>query len=177
MKSISDKDLQIFSRQLILKEFDEKKFFSLKTKKITIIGMGGIGCPLAQYLVRTGIINLTIIDYDNVNLSNLNRQILYDLKDVGEKKVNVAKKKLDFFNNNLKIITIPFKVNNKNISNYLSSSSLVIDATDNWKTMSLINRYCVQNSIPLLSCSVIGFDGQITLFQNSRNEKRIYGEK
>ena len=85
--NISEQELQIFSRHLILKEFNEKSFKFLQKQKITIIGLGGIGCPAAQYLVSAGIKKIKLIDGDIIQKTNLNRQILYSIKDIGKSKV------------------------------------------------------------------------------------------
>ena len=168
--NISEQELQIFSRQLILKDFSEKIFEFIQKQNVIIIGMGGIGCPVAQYLISTGIKNLTLVDNDTVQLSNLNRQILFNKNDLGKKKVEVAREKLIAINTRNNIKTISKIISEKNISQYLSNASLVIDTTDNWQSMILVNKYCVKNSIPLLSCSVIGYDGQVILFKNQKKD-------
>ena len=164
--SISEQELQIFSRHLILKEFNEKLFNNLQKKKITIVGLGGIGCPAAQYLVAAGIKILKLIDGDLIQKTNLNRQILYSVYDIGKLKTKIAKKKLHGINPECNIDITSTHLDFKNINNNLLNSSLVVDATDNWKSMILINDYCVDQSIPLISSSAIGFDSQITLFNN-----------
>ena len=167
--NISDQELQIFSRQLILKEFDENKFNFIQKQHVIIIGMGGIGCPLSQYLLTSGIKNITLIDDDKVHITNLNRQILYTYDDLGKNKVEISKKKLANINPHCSIKVISKKIDEKNIRTYLKNSSIIVDATDNWKSMNIINKYCVNQSIPLVSTSVIGFDGQVILFKNSKN--------
>ena len=167
---ITEQELQIFSRQLILKDFSEKNFKFIQKQNVVIVGVGGIGCPVAQYLIATGIKNLTLIDNDIIQFSNLNRQILFNKNDIGKKKVEVAKEKLILINTKNNINTISKNLSEKNISQYLSNASLVIDTTDNWRSMVLINKYCVKNSIPLLSCSVIGYDGQVVLFKNKKEK-------
>ena len=94
--NINEEELEIFSRQLILNEFNEKKFINLQNKIVSIIGLGGIGCPLIQYLISCGIKNLKLFDNDIIKKNNLNRQTLYNLKDLGKKKTEVAKKKTTF---------------------------------------------------------------------------------
>jgi len=165
-----NQELEIFSRHLILKEFKEDSFKNLQKQNISIIGIGGIGCPAAQYLVSAGIKNLKLIDSDVVSLSNLNRQILFNTNDVGKYKSIVAKKKLLNINPNCKIKALKIKIKEKNIIEYLKNSSLIIDSTDNWETMILVNKFCVKNSIPLVSASVIGFDSQVTLFLNNKKK-------
>jgi len=168
--NISNLELQLFSRQLILKEFDNKTFESIQKKHIFLIGVGGIGCPVAQYLLATGIRKLTLIDDDYVHLNNLNRQILFSIEDVNKKKVEVAKKRLHGINPNCNINTISTRLNKNNLEEYLLKPSLIIDTTDNWSSMVLINNYCVKNSIPLISSSVIGYEGQAILFKNKKNK-------
>tara|TARA_Y100000590_G_scaffold469102_1_gene654879 strand:- start:1434 stop:2198 length:765 start_codon:yes stop_codon:yes gene_type:complete len=163
---ITEQELEIFSRHLILKEFNEKSLKIFRKKKVTLVGIGGIGCPAAQYLISAGISKLHIIDGDIIKKNNLNRQILYSLKDVGKLKTEVAKYKLESINSDCNIKIFSSLLDKKNIDNNLFDSSLVIDATDNWKSMKLINKYCVEKSIPLISASVVGFDSQITLFKN-----------
>ncbi len=165
-----DLELEIFSRHLILKEFNEKNFNVLQKQNISMIGIGGIGCVAAQYLVSAGIKNLNIIDYDKINLSNLNRQILFSIKDIGQSKGKIAKKRLLAINPGCKIKYKSTRLSEKNIDAILKNSSIVIDSTDNWETMLLINKYCVNKSIPLVSASVIGFDSQVTLFNNKKNK-------
>ena len=165
----SDDEYNIFSRQFILKYFSENNLNKIANSKITIVGMGGIGCPLATYLVSSGIKNLTLIDGDKIEKSNLNRQTLYSLNDIGKKKTSVAKKKLLGINDKVQILTHDKNISKSNLKQ-LSHSSIVIDTCDSWKTMKLINEYCVQNSIPLLSCSAIGFDVEISLFENKINK-------
>jgi Dinucleotide-utilizing enzymes involved in molybdopterin and thiamine biosynthesis family 2 len=110
--SINDEELEIFSRQIILKEFNEKKFNELQKKNITVVGLGGIGCPLSLYLISCGIKNLNLFDRDIIKKNNLNRQTLYSIDDIGKKKSKVAKKKL-------------LKVNpNANINSYNTNLSI-----------------------------------------------------
>jgi len=164
--SITEEELEIFSRQLILKDFSEEKFNELQKKQISIIGLGGIGCPLAQYLISSGIKKLNIFDGDTIQKNNLNRQTLYSVNDIGKKKSGIAKKKLLGTNPNAIINSYGHKITKNNL-HLLKNSSIIIDASDNWETMRLINKYTAKNNLPLLSISVIGFDIQIILFANT----------
>ena len=167
--STTDEEFEIFSRQLILKEFNENLFIKLQKKKISIVGMGGIGCPLAQYLVSSGIKNINLFDDDIIKKNNLNRQNLYSIKEIGKKKTIIAKDKLLGINPNANIKSYPEKITNGNI-NLLKKSSIIIDTSDNWMTMKLTNDYAVKNNIPLLSASAVGFDIQVILFENNKNK-------
>ena len=172
MSNYSEKEYEIFSRLFILNEFNEKNLKKLSTIKVGVIGVGGIGCPLSQYLVNSGIKELTLVDGDIIEISNLNRQILFNLEDVGKKKVEVAKKKLQLNNTECKINIINHNVEMKNLS-LLADCSIIVDATDDWKTSKLLNEYCVKNSINFLYSSVIKHDLQIILFDNSIKNKHL----
>ena len=166
--SYSDYEFEMLSRQFILKEFSQDKINKLENSIITIIGVGGIGCPLANYLISSGIKNLKLIDGDKIEKSNLNRQILFSCGDIGKKKTIIASKKLKKINPYCNIKSIEQNLDHKNM-NLLEGSSIVIDTCDNWQTMKIVNEYCVRNSIPLISSSVIGFDAEIVLFENKKN--------
>ena len=167
--NINKEELEIFARQLILDEFSFKEFKKLQNKSISIIGIGGIGCPTAQYLISSGIKNLQIFDQDIVKKSNLNRQNLFSINDIGKKKSIIAKKKLKGINPLANIKSYHKKISADNLD-LLKASSIVIDTTDNWETMKLVNNYCQSNYIPLLSSSVVGFDIQIALFINNKKD-------
>ena len=164
----SDYEYEIFSRQFILKAFSEQNIEKLEKSKISIVGIGGIGCPLVTYLVSSGIKYIQLIDGDIIEKSNLNRQILFTSDDIGQKKVSIAKKKLLKINPNCQIKTIDVNLNKSNIIN-LSNSSIIIDTSDSWKTMKIVNEYCVKESISLVSSSVVGFDVVVALFENKKN--------
>ena len=119
----SEEEFEIFSRQLILNEFNEKSFHEFQNKKVSIVGIGGIGCPLAQYLISCGIKNLNLFDDDIIKKHNLNRQTLYSLRELGEKKITVAKKKLLGINSHANINIYDEKISSKNL-NLLKKSLL-----------------------------------------------------
>ena len=166
MSNYTESEYEIFSRLFILKEFSEKNLDKLSNTKIGIVGMGGIGCPLSQYLVNSGIRNLTLIDGDLIEKSNLNRQILFNTNDIGKKKVIVAKEKLKKINSNCNINIIEEKINSENLIS-LYNCKIIVDATDDWKTSKLLNEYCVKKSINYLYSSVIKHDIQVILFDNN----------
>ena len=163
--SYSDLEYEIFSRQFILQNFNEENITKLNNANVTIIGLGGIGCPLIQYMVSSGLKNLTFFDGDKIEKSNLGRQILYGLEDVDKFKTKVSKERLLKTNPNCNINIYSEHLTNKNISN-LINSDIIIDTTDDWKTSKLINKFCVQNSINYIFSSAINFNVQICLFKN-----------
>ena len=172
MSNYSDTEYEIFSRLFILNEFSEKNLIKLSKIKVGVVGVGGIGCPLTQYLVSSGVKELTIADGDIVEKSNLNRQILFNLNDVGKKKVHVAKEKLQSINTNCKITIIDQNISSKNLFS-LSECSIIVDATDDWMTSKLLNEYCVNNYINFIYSSALKHDVQIILFENTKNYKHL----
>ena len=172
MNNYTDTEYEIFSRLFILKEFTEENIKKLNNIKISIVGIGGIGCPLAQYLVNSGIRELTLVDGDSIEKSNLNRQILFDINDLGYKKVKVAKKKLQQINNNCKINILDSNIDSNNIES-LINSSIIVDATDHWETSRILNEYCLKNSINFLFSSVIRHDLQVVLFDNTKKDEHL----
>ncbi len=164
----SDLEYEIFSRQFILQNFNEENISKLNNSKIAIIGLGGIGCPLTQYLVSSGLKNLTFFDGDKVEKSNLGRQILYGLKDVGEYKAEIAKQRLLKTNPNCNILAYPKYLSKQNL-NLLLEKDIIIDTTDDWHTSKLINKFCVKESIKYIFSSAINFNIQICLFENKNN--------
>jgi len=164
----SDLEYEMFSRQFILKNFNEENILKLNNAKIVIVGLGGIACPLAQYLVSSGVKNLTFFDGDIIEKSNLGRQILYTLEDVGKYKTLVAKEKLLKTNPNCNITAYSQYLEQQNL-NLLLNKDIIIDATDDWHTSKLINKFCLKNSLKYIFSSAINYNVQICLFDNKKN--------
>ncbi|MDC3127433.1 HesA/MoeB/ThiF family protein [Candidatus Pelagibacter bacterium] len=153
-----------FEKQIILKKVGlagQKKIFS---SSVLIIGMGGLGCPLLYYLSASGVGRIGIVDFDKVELSNLNRQSLFNLKDVGKFKVDQAKKVINRMNKKIKIITFRNKLKKKNLKKIFKTFDIICDGTDNYKTRYLINDYCKKNKKILISSAISKFDGQLMNF-------------
>ncbi|XP_018566796.1 adenylyltransferase and sulfurtransferase MOCS3 isoform X2 [Anoplophora glabripennis] len=155
-----------YSRQMIMPEMSLKGQTALKHSKVLIVGAGGLGCPAAMYLVRAGIGEITIIDYDEVELSNLHRQILYTEFDIGTAKVQSAYNILKRVNNHVKIIPLCLHVNRDTIKEIVVRNryNVVIDGSDNVATRYLLNDVCVMNDIPLVSGSALQMEGQLTVY-------------
>ena len=150
---MSNNDLLRFSKQIILKQigiFGQKK---ISSTKVLIVGMGGLGCPLALYLSSLGIYNIGIADHDKIDFSNLNRQILFNTKDIGKSKVVQAKKFLQKINNKIKVNIYKIKIVKKNIQNILSKYDIVCDCSDNFATRYLLNDFCLKKKKNLNFCS------------------------
>ncbi|XP_057672888.1 adenylyltransferase and sulfurtransferase MOCS3 isoform X1 [Diorhabda carinulata] len=155
-----------YSRQMIMPEVTVTGQKLLKNSRVLVVGMGGLGCPAALYLVTAGVGEITIVDYDEVELSNLHRQVLHSEDDISSPKVASAFQKLSKINSNIKIIPIQEHINSATIGNLVKSNkfNVVVDGTDNVATRYLLNDVCVLNNIPLVSGSALQMEGQLTVY-------------
>ena len=163
-KILIKEDLNRYSKQIILKKFGiigQKKIMS---SKVLIIGMGGLGCPLALYLSGLGIGKIGIVDNDKIELSNLNRQIMFNYNDIGKYKVDVAKKRIKNIDKNIFIKSYKLRLSKNNILNIIKDFDIICDGTDNFETRLLINDFCLKKKKILISAAVSGFDGHIFKF-------------
>ena len=165
---ISNKEYEKFSKQIILKKFGIVGQKKIKSSKILVIGMGGLGCPLSIYLASLGVGTIGIVDNDKVELSNLNRQIIYDIKDIGKYKVNVARKKIKKINNKSKIKSYKIRLDKSNIEKLIKKYHIICDGTDNFETRFLINDQSLKQKKVLISAAVSGFEGHIFKFDFRR---------
>lgn len=157
-----------YSRLLELSNFTEDDLKILQCKNVLVIGAGGVGQHVSTYLIANGIENLTIVDFDNVELSNLNRQILLTEEDKGKPKVDVVKTALNRKNSDVSISTINIKVDESNVGTIISKKyDVVIDALDNWVGKLVIAEECDKQRIPFLHIGVDGMRGQFCLFENT----------
>ena len=161
---ISSKEYQKFSKQIILKKIGIIGQQKLKSAKVLVLGMGGLGCPLSIYLASLGIGTIGIVDNDKVELSNLNRQIIYSVNDIGKYKVDVAKNKIKLINKNTIIKPHKIRVNKTNIEKLIKNFDIICDGTDNFKTRLIINDNAHKQKKILISAAVSGFDGHIFKF-------------
>lgn len=153
-----------YQRLLDLSSFSFNKLKRLQSKKVLLIGVGGVGEYVATSLVTNGVEHLTIVDFDKVEISNLNRQILLEEKDQGKIKVEVVQKALKNRNEDAEILCINQRVDSNNIASIIASFDLVIDAVDNWESKLVISKECYQQHKPLLHIGVDGDKGQWCLF-------------
>ena len=157
-------DFKRFEKQIILKKVGiggQKKILSAK---VLIIGIGGLGCPLLTYLAASGVGKIGIVDYDKVEISNLNRQTLFAQSDIGKFKVNKAKKNISKINSKIKILPFNLKLNANNIKKVLKDFNIICDGTDNFKTRYLINDECKRSKKILISAAISKFDGHLYKF-------------
>lgn len=151
---------------------------SLKVAKVLMIGAGGLGCPVLQYLTAAGVGNIGIVDHDVVDVSNLHRQILYHTADVGKPKAVVAKQKLELLNPHITIHAHKEKLNQENAERLMTNYDLVIDGSDNFTTRYLVNDVCVALDKPLVFGSIYKFEGHVAVFNysNGPNYRDIFPE-
>ncbi|MDC0150745.1 HesA/MoeB/ThiF family protein [Candidatus Pelagibacter sp.] len=172
MKSKLDKkQIERFSRQIILKNIGILGQKKIIQSKVLIVGMGGLGCPAAEFLTRAGIGRLGIIDYDNVELSNIHRQSLYGMEDLKKPKVKAALKKLNNINPKTRIVCYKIKLNKDNFSKIIKNYDYIIDGSDNFETKFLINDFCVKSKKILVTAAISKFDGHVFTFdfKNKKN--------
>lgn len=167
-----------YSRHILLNEIGEKGQEKLKQAKVLVIGAGGLGCPVLQYLVAAGVGNIGIIDFDLVEESNLQRQILFGSNDIGKPKSLVAKQKLQAQNPHVKIDSFEEKLTKKNVFNYLKNYDIIVDASDNYETRYLVNDTCFAEKKPLIYGAIHKFEGQISVFhyQNGPTYRCLFSE-
>ena len=158
------REFKRFEKQIILKKIGISGQKKIKKANVLIVGVGGLGCPLLSYLASSGINNIGIVDYDKVELGNLNRQILFNNSDLGKFKVSRAKERIKKIYNQIKIKTFKIKITKKNIDSILRKYNIICDGTDNFDTRLLINDYCKKKKKILISAAISKFDGHLFKF-------------
>lgn len=158
-----------YAKHFIINDIGLEGQKRLKNAKILIIGAGGIGCPAMLYLVTCGIGYIGIVDDDLVNLSNLNRQILYDSEDLDKNKIKCAKSKLNYINPYCKIILHQYKIDATNANELIQYYDIILDATDNFKTRYIIDKYCYKLHKIHIYAAADKFESQLSIFNYKNN--------
>ncbi len=166
-KNLNKKEIEKFSRQIILKNVGALGQKKILNSKVLIIGMGGLGCPAADCLIRSGIGTLGIADHDIVGLSNIHRQSLYNEEDINHSKVKIAKKKLNKINPKTKIDIFNFKIDKIEFEKIINNYDYIIDGTDNFESKYLINDLSCKYKKYLVTGAISKFDGHIFTFNFS----------
>ena len=164
------KQIERYSRQIILKKVGaagQKKLFN---SSVLIVGAGGLGSPVSLYLAALGIGKIGIVDKDNVEVSNLNRQIVFRSNDINKKKALASVNNLKKINPNVKFKSFKKKLTSMNIDQIAKKYNLIIDGSDNFRTRFLINDYCLKNKKILISGAISKFDGQVYTFNFSKKK-------
>jgi adenylyltransferase/sulfurtransferase len=175
---MQDNQLLRFSRQIMLPSIGLSGQEKLLKSKVLIIGLGGLGSPAAMYLAASGIGELTLVDFDKVDLSNLQRQIAHTMEDIGRSKVQSAKDALLALNPECRIDTVEHKLELEELHRLVANSDLVIDCSDNFATRFNINKASVAKRTPLVSGAAIRMEGQVTVFSGQPEDpcyRCLYG--
>jgi len=171
MKSqLNKKIIERFSRQIVLKDIGflgQKKILS---SKVLIVGIGGLGSPVAEFLSRAGIGSLGIVDDDKISLSNLHRQSLYNTTDIGKFKVKIAKDKIKKINPSTRVTMYKIRLNKDNFTKIINNYDYIVDGSDNFTTKFLLNDFCLKFKKVLVTAAISKFDGHIFTF-NFKDKK------
>ena len=168
--NLNKKLLERYSRQIVLKDVGIKGQKTINDSKVLIVGAGGLGCPIADYLSRAGVGTIGIADFDKISLSNIQRQTLYDSKDIGKFKVDALKKKINLINPFIKVRSFKKKITNENFSNIVKNFDIIVDGSDNFKTKFALNKYSIKYKKILIVGAISKFDGHVFTF-NFKNKK------
>ena len=161
---LTPEEIKRYSRHLIMPEFGMQAQEKLKDASVLIVGAGGLGCPLSIYLAAAGVGHIGLVDFDDVDISNLQRQILYTTDDVGESKAESAQKKIQAMNPHVKVTVYKEPLKSDNAMQIAEDYELIIDGTDNFPTRYLVNDLCVMTGKKNVFGSIFRFDGQLTVF-------------
>ncbi len=181
MFQFTEEQIKRYARHIILPEVGGKGQEKLLNSKVLVIGAGGLGSPAIYYLAAAGVGTIGIVDFDVVDYSNLQRQILHDTERVGMPKVESARMTVEKLNPDVKVITYNTMINKSNIMDIIKDYDVVLDGTDNFPTRFLINDACYFLGKPLVSAAMLRFEGQISVFdyrdkENSPCYRCLYPE-
>lgn len=161
---LSQQEIKRYSRHLLLSEIGLEGQKKLKQAKVLVIGAGGLGCPVLQYLTAAGLGTIGIVDFDVVDETNLQRQVLYSVEDVGKPKAEVARQKLSQQNPNLKFKIQNLKLSPENVIEIFREYDIILDGSDNFATRYLVNDACIALDKPFVYGSILKFEGQVSVF-------------
>ena len=174
----SENEVKRYEKQTIVEEIGLLGQVKLKESRVLVIGSGGLGCPVIQYLSGVGVGTIGIVDFDVIEHSNLHRQLLYGPSDVGRKKAEVARERVLFQNPDVQIEVFDMVLTEENAEAIIRNFDLVIDGCDNFLTRYTVNDTCVKLGKPLVYGSILGFQGQLAVFNfnGSKNLRDIFPE-
>ena len=164
MQELSDPEMLRYNRQIILRGFDFNGQEKLKAGKVLVIGLGGLGCAATQYLAAAGVGHLTLVDFDTVSLSNLQRQVLHRDATIDMPKVDSAKTQLAAINPHIQIDTVNAQLDDAQLDELITHHDVILDCTDNVAIREQLNRLCLPHKKPLVSGAAIRMEGQLSVF-------------
>ena len=156
-----------YNRHIILSEIGQDGQDKISSAKVLVIGAGGLGCPILQYLTAAGVGKLGIVDFDSVDISNLQRQVLFGTSTLGKNKAEAAKKRLEDLNNEISIVAYPKKLTHGNAVALFLKYDIIVDGTDNFETRYLVNDACIISNKPLVFGAIYKFEGQVSVFNHN----------
>ncbi|MDC0598769.1 molybdopterin-synthase adenylyltransferase MoeB [Gammaproteobacteria bacterium] len=171
---MNDQQLLRYSRQIMLPQLDISGQEKLLAARVLIIGLGGLGCPAAMYLASAGVGQLTLVDDDKVELSNLQRQIAHVTASVGMSKVASAGAMLKQLNPEVKVIELEQRLSGEALNAEVANADVILDCTDNFETRFAVNKAAIKYKRPLISAAAIRMEGQITVFDNRQVDSPCY---
>ncbi|MBI1837294.1 MAG: HesA/MoeB/ThiF family protein [Flavobacteriia bacterium] len=175
---LTKEEFNRYNKQVMLEDVGLLGQTKLKQAKVLIIGAGGLGCPILQYLVSMGIGSIGIVDFDTIEVSNLHRQILYGPEDVGRLKTEVAREKLSKQNPFIDIQVFPVLLSEEKAEDIFNKYDIIVDGCDNFLTRYIVNDICVKLKKPLVYGSILGYQGQLAVFNlnGSKNLRHLFPE-
>jgi len=171
---LNDAELSRYSRQILMPEIDYDGQLTLSQSHAVIFGLGGLGSPASLYLAAAGIGKLTLVDFDEVDDSNLQRQIVHREENIGQAKVASAKQNLSKLNHHIEINTIAEKLSEEEIAELINTADVVLDCTDNFASRFALNRSCHQHHKPLVSGAAIRWEGQLSTYDFRKENSPCY---
>ncbi|MDZ7751338.1 MAG: molybdopterin-synthase adenylyltransferase MoeB [Gammaproteobacteria bacterium] len=171
---MNDIERQRYSRQIFLPQIGEAGQQRLVDARVMVVGLGGLGSPVAMYLAAAGVGTLVLVDFDRVELSNLQRQIIHGEADVGRLKVESAAATIAGLNRDTGVETIPRALDDEELVETTRGCQVVVDASDNFETRYALNRACVSTGVPLVSGAATAWDGQVAVFDPRRDGSPCY---
>jgi thiazole biosynthesis adenylyltransferase ThiF len=171
MFKFTEEQIKRYARHIILPEVGGKGQEKLLNSKVLVIGAGGLGSPAILYLAAAGVGTIGIVDFDVVDFSNLQRQVIHNTERVGTPKVESAKKTVEMLNPDVKVITYNTRISKENIMDIIKDYDVVLDGTDNFPTRFLVNDACYFAGKPLVSAAMLRFEGQVSVFDYRNKEK------
>lgn len=172
--SFSDAELERYARHIVLPEIGGAGQAALKAARVLVVGAGGIGSPALQYLAAAGVGEIDIIDRDRVDLSNLQRQTLFQTDSIGSLKADAAMAAANRINPHCEVFAWPFRIDADNASDFIQGQSVILDGTDNFETRLLVADAALRHRVPLVSAAVGRFEGQLGVFRGWEADKPCY---
>lgn len=174
MSGLRDDQLERYARHIVLKEIGGAGQLRLLSANVTVVGAGGIGCPVIQYLAAAGVGNIRVIDDDHVSLSNLQRQVLFGTDDIDALKAETAMHAVARINPDVKLVPINQRLDAHNVTTLLRHSDVIIDGCDNFETRLVVSDAATEMRIPLVSAAIGQFEGQLAVYRGWEDNQPCY---